>query len=54
MQKVEGICKQCGGDGERKPGVYRHMLIIRPPVYCLRCKGSGVELDSRKPLLNES
>lgn len=43
MQKVEGICKQCGGDGERQQVGITHQMIYRPPSVCTHCKGSGME-----------
>lgn len=49
MQKVKGVCNECGGDGERQsvgyssgPGSSTH-LVYRDRPKCTHCGGSGME-----------
>lgn len=47
MQKVKGVCTECGGDGKREPlGQYE------VPGVCTHCNGSRREPQYRETMLD--
>lgn len=43
MQKVDGKCAACGGDGRREGVGWIEGQVVIPPERCTRCEGSGLE-----------
>ncbi len=43
MQKIEGVCTECGGDGLRQQVGKVHPMVYREPKSCTHCNGSGME-----------
>lgn len=52
MQMVEGLCTQCGGDGDRQKVGHSRWGIDTPK--CTHCKGTGMEPVKWNPRVGES